>query len=63
MKMIYDNDKLSMNDLAEALDLTNGAITMNVAKLEEAGLVSIKSAAAKRGAEGYTQLRRSDPVK
>ena len=50
MKLIYENDKLSMNDLAEALDLTNGAITMNVAKLEEAGLVSIKSAAAKRGA-------------
>ena len=50
MKMIYENDKLSMNDLAEALELTNGAITMNVAKLEEAGLVSIKSAAAKRGA-------------
>ena len=50
MEMIYENDNLSMNDLAEALGLTNGAITMNVAKLEESGLVSIKTAAAKRGA-------------
>lgn len=50
MEMIYENDSLSMNDLAEALNLTNGAISMNVTKLEEAGLVTIKTAAGKRGA-------------
>lgn len=50
MQMIYENDNLSMNDLAEALDLTNGAISMNVTKLEEAGLVKIKTMAGKRGA-------------
>ena len=50
MDMIYENDNLSMNDLAEALDLTNGAISMNVTKLEEAGLVKIKTTAGKRGA-------------
>ena len=36
MEMIYKDDSLSMNDLAEALDLTNGAISMHVSKLEEA---------------------------
>ncbi len=50
MDMIYENENLSMNDLAEALGLTNGAISMNVSKLEEAGLVKIKTMAGKRGA-------------
>ncbi len=50
MEMIYKNDHLSMNDLAEALELTNGAISMHVSKLEEAGLVRIKTMAGKRGA-------------
>ena len=43
MEMIYVDDQLSMNDLAEALGLTNGAISMHVSKLEEAGLVKIKT--------------------
>ena len=38
MEMIYDNDQLSMNDLAEALGLTNSAISMHVGKLVDAGL-------------------------
>ena len=50
MEMIYEDDNLSMNDLAEALELTNGAISMNIQKLEEAGLITIKTAAGKRGA-------------
>ena len=42
MEMIYKDDSMSMNDLAESLGLTNGAISMHVGKLEEAGLVRIK---------------------
>ncbi|MDE5891931.1 MAG: helix-turn-helix domain-containing protein [Acetatifactor sp.] len=49
MEMIYRDDKLSMNDLAEALGLTNGAISMHVSKLEEAGLVKIRTTSGKRG--------------
>ena len=49
MEMIYKDDKLSMNDLAEALGLTNGAISMHVNKLEEAGLVKIRTTSGKRG--------------
>lgn len=49
MEMIYKDDSLSMNDLAEALNLTNGAISMHVSKLEEAGLVKIKTTSGKRG--------------
>lgn len=49
MEMIYKDSNLSMNDLAEALGLTNGAISMHVSKLEEAGLVKIKVTSGKRG--------------
>lgn len=49
MEMIYKDDRLSMNDLAEALGLTNGAISMHVSKLEESGLVKIKTTSGKRG--------------
>ena len=49
MQMIYVDDQLSMNDLAEALKLTNSAISMHVSKLEKAGLVKIKTTAGKRG--------------
>lgn len=49
MELIYNDDQLSMNDLAEALNLTNSAISMHVKKLEQAGLVKIRTTAGKRG--------------
>ena len=49
MELIYQNDQLSMNDLAETLNLTNSAISMHVSKLEAAGLVTIRTTSGKRG--------------
>ncbi len=49
MQLIYENKNLSMNDLAEALDLTNSAISLHVSKLESAGLVAIQTTSGKRG--------------
>lgn len=49
LKMLYAAPNLSMNDLAQALKLTNSAISMHVGKLVEAGLVDIRSASGKRG--------------
>ena len=49
MELIYEDDNLSMNDLAEKLQLTNSAISLHVSKLEEAGLVSIQTTSGKRG--------------
>lgn len=48
MELIYEED-LSMNDLAERLELTNSAISLHVKTLEQAGLVSIRSTSGKRG--------------
>lgn len=49
MELIYENDRLSMNDLSEALGLTNSAISLHVSKLEAAGLVTIQTTSGKRG--------------
>ncbi len=49
MELISQNDNMSMNDLAETLELTNSAISMHVGKLEAAGLVTIQIASGKRG--------------
>jgi len=49
MELIYGNDHMSMNDLAEALNLTNSAISMHVGKLEAAGLVTVQTSSGKRG--------------
>lgn len=48
MELVYERE-LSMNDLAEALQLTNSAISLHVSKLENAGLVTIRTTAGKRG--------------
>ena len=48
MELIYEKE-MSMNDLAEALALTNSAISLHVGKLESAGLVTIRTTSGKRG--------------
>ena len=47
MELIFQNDNLSLNDLAETLGLTNSAISLHVSKLEAAGLVTIKTTSGK----------------
>lgn len=49
MKIIYKTPGVSMNYLAQALDLTNSAVSMHVSKLSEAGLVEIQTTSGKRG--------------
>ena len=49
MELIYNSDGLSMNDIADQLRLTNGAVSMHVSKLEAAGLVSIQAISGKHG--------------
>ncbi|MBP3618798.1 MAG: helix-turn-helix domain-containing protein [Lachnospiraceae bacterium] len=55
MELIYENDNLSLNDLANMLDLTNSAISLHVCKLEAAGLVTIKNTSGKRGIRKVVQ--------
>ncbi|MBO7564083.1 MAG: winged helix-turn-helix transcriptional regulator [Clostridiales bacterium] len=49
MELIYENNNLSMNDLANMVGVTNSAITLHISKLESAGLVTVKTTSGKRG--------------
>lgn len=55
LELVFENSDLSLNDLAKALELTNSAISLHVGKLEEAGLVTIKTTSGKRGIRKVVQ--------
>lgn len=41
VKLLLENREMNMNELASALDITNGAVTSHVKKLEEAGIIKV----------------------
>lgn len=49
MNMVYTRNDVSINELATELSLTSSAISIHVAKLQKAGLVSVESASGRRG--------------
>lgn len=49
LELLSEYHKLNMNELAEKLGLTNGAITSHVKKLEECGLIKVSTESAARG--------------
>jgi len=49
IKLLKENNGMSMNDLAGKLGITNGALTAHMKKLEDCGLVSITTESAGHG--------------
>jgi len=49
IKILRENNGMNMNDLAAALNVTNGALTSHIKKLEDCGLVSITSESSGHG--------------
>ncbi len=49
IKVLLDEGSLNMNDLARHLNITNGALTSHIKKLEECGLVRVSSEALGHG--------------
>lgn len=49
IKALRDNNGMSMNDLAARLNITNGALTSHIKKLEDCGLISVTSESASHG--------------
>lgn len=49
IKILRDNNGMNMNDLASCLNITNGALTSHIKKLEDCGLVTISSESAGHG--------------
>ncbi|MGM0882022.1 MAG: ArsR/SmtB family transcription factor [Bacillota bacterium] len=56
LQLLTKYDSLNMNEIAEKLGLTNGAITMHIKKLEESGLIDITTAGGKHGIQKICYL-------
>ncbi|TCL62045.1 ArsR family transcriptional regulator [Hydrogenispora ethanolica] len=56
LELLSVHKQLNMNELAEKLGLSNGAVTMHVKKLEECGLIRIATLTAKRGTQKICNL-------
>lgn len=49
LKILLENDHMSMNQLANELNISNGALTGHIKKLEECGLISTSNESAAHG--------------
>lgn len=49
IKILLENHGMSMNELANRLNITNGALTNHIKKLEDSGIVSISNESAGHG--------------
>ena len=49
IKLLIANKSMNMNELASSLNITNGALTSHIKKLEDCGIISIASEAAGHG--------------
>lgn len=56
LELLAKHPSLNLNDLATKLNLTNGAVTMHVKKLEESGLIEVASAVGKHGIQKICYL-------
>ena len=56
LKLLQENKALSMNQLATRLDITNGALTGHIKKLESCGLISISNNPAAHGNQKLCSL-------
>jgi len=60
LTLLTENDSLNLNDLAKKLNLTNGAITMHIKKLEESGLIDVTTAVGKHGIQKICYLHEDE---
>lgn len=56
LQLLATHKALNMNDLATRLNLSNGAITMHIKKLEESGLIEINTSVGKHGIQKLCYL-------
>jgi predicted transcriptional regulator len=56
LSLLSKHDSLNLNDIAQKLNLSNGAITMHIKKLEESGLIDISTAVGKHGIQKICYL-------
>ncbi|SET89844.1 transcriptional regulator [Paenibacillus sp. NFR01] len=58
LELLATNQSLNLNDIAKKLNLSNGAITMHIKKLEESGLIEIGTSGGKHGIQKVCYLNK-----
>ncbi|MBU5350347.1 ArsR/SmtB family transcription factor [Paenibacillus lautus] len=58
LELLAKNQSLNLNDLANKLNLSNGAITMHIKKLEDSGLIEINTTGGKHGIQKICYLNK-----
>lgn len=56
LNILLENNNMSMNELASQLNITNGALTSHIKKLESAGLITTSSESAGHGNQKICSL-------
>lgn len=56
LTLLTKYDSLNLNDIAQKLNLSNGAVTMHIKKLEDSGLIDITTAVGKHGIQKICYL-------
>ncbi|MBW7474772.1 helix-turn-helix domain-containing protein [Paenibacillus oenotherae] len=56
LELLNKYESMNLNEIAEKLQLTNGAVTMHIKKLEESGLIDITTAVGKHGIQKICYL-------
>ncbi len=56
LNLLYKNYEMKMDDIAKAVNLSNGAVTAHMRKLVDCGLVNIKLVTGKRGSQKMCRL-------
>lgn len=56
LNILLENDQMSMNQLANELNISNGALTGHIKKLEECGLISTSNESASHGNQKMCSL-------
>jgi predicted transcriptional regulator len=56
LELLNRYNSLNLNEIAEKLGLSNGAVTMHIKKLEESGLIEITTAVGKHGIQKICYL-------
>lgn len=59
LELLLEHDSLNMNELASKLNLSNGAITMHIKKLEESGIINFDTIVGKHGIQKSCYLNKS----
>lgn len=56
LELLSEQEQLNMNDIAEHLNLTNGALTSHIKKLQDCNLIEVSTASGKKGIQKICKL-------